>query len=124
MKLYFDLTQFVGPFSDQTNKNIMNTVQSMGNSGSRRGLAKDRSTLDILEVLEFWINSLTNIRPIYIQVVRMWEAQSAFDPFYPGITQAFDTIDQLSAPNCVRKFKWIITNEYFYTSMGRSIHTS
>ena len=54
----------------------------------------------------------------------MWEAQSAFDPFYPGITQAFDTIDQLSAPNCVRKFKWIITNEYFYTSMGRSIHTS
>ena len=52
MKLYFDLTQFVGPFSDQTNKNNMNTAaQSMGNSGSRRGLTKDRSTLDILEVL-------------------------------------------------------------------------
>ena len=98
MKLYFDLTQFVGPFSDQTNKNTMNTVQSMGNSGSRRGLTKERSTLDILEVFKVLTKSLTNVRPIYFKVVRMWEGLSAFDPFYPGITQAFVTIDQISPP--------------------------
>ena len=96
MKLYFDLTQFEGPLSDQTNKNTMNTVQSMGNSGSRRGLTKERSTLDILEVFKVLTNSLTNIRPIYLKVVRILEALSVFDPFYPGITQAFDTIDQIS----------------------------
>ena len=71
MKLYFDLTQFVGPLSDQTNKNTMNTVQSMGNSGSRRGLTKERSTLDILEVFKVLTKSLTNIRLIYFKVVRM-----------------------------------------------------
>lgn len=57
------------------------------------------------------MNSLTNIfRPISIQVMRMWEALSASEPFYPGFTQAFDTIDQISplTPTCSRNFKWII----------------
>ena len=52
-------------------KKTMNTVQSMGNSASRRGLSKDRSTLDILEVFKLLINYLTNLGPIYIQLVRM-----------------------------------------------------
>ena len=42
----------------------------------------------------------------------MWEALSASEPFYPGFTQAFDTIDQISPPTW--NFKWIITKEYFY----------
>ena len=72
----------------------MNTAaQSMGNSGSRRGLTKDRSTLDILEVLNEFFD-----KPIYIQVVRMWEALSASEPFYPGFTRVFVTIDQISSP--------------------------
>ena len=61
-------------------------------------MTKERSTLDILEVFKVLTNSLTNIRPIYLKVVRIWEALSVFDPFYPGITQAFDTIDQISPP--------------------------